>query len=98
MWAFEFLNCLFVLYTIQTFSLKYFVILLSALGLSKELDHDASSIAIDVSGILGSLREGGDEKDVTPSTPHIYTNKGIKIQILIKSIFKTFLNTSLSKG
>ena len=24
---------------------------------------------------------------VTPSTPHIYTNKGIKIQILIKSIF-----------
>ena len=37
-------------------------------------------------------------KIVTPSTPHIYTNKGIKIQILIKSIFKTFLNTSLSKG
>ena len=35
---------------------------------------------------------------VTPSTPHIYINKGIKIQILIKNIFKTFLNTSLSKG
>ena len=35
---------------------------------------------------------------VAPSTPHIYTNKGIKIQILIKSIFKTFLNTSLSNG
>jgi len=29
---------------------------------------------------------------------HIYINKGIKIQILIKSIFKTFLNTSLSNG
>ena len=27
---------------------------------------------------------------VTPSTPHIYINKGVKIQILIKSIFKTF--------
>ena len=35
---------------------------------------------------------------VTPSTPHIYVNKGMKIQILIKSIFKTFLNTSLSNG
>ena len=35
---------------------------------------------------------------VTPSTPHIYINKGIKIQILIKSIFKTFLNTSFSNG
>ena len=35
---------------------------------------------------------------VTPSTPHIYFNKGIKIQILIKSIFKTFLNTSFSNG
>ena len=32
---------------------------------------------------------------VTPSTPHIYINKGIKIQILIKSIFKTFLNIPL---
>jgi len=28
-----------------------------------------------------------EAKGVTPSTPHIYTNKGIKIQILIKSIF-----------
>ena len=36
--------------------------------------------------------------NVTPSTPHIYINKGIKIQILIKSIFKTFLNTSFSNG
>ena len=35
---------------------------------------------------------------VTPSTPHIYINKGIKIQILIKSIFKTFLNTNFSNG
>jgi len=35
---------------------------------------------------------------VTLFTPHIYVNKGIKIQILIKSIFKTFLNTSLSNG
>ena len=34
---------------------------------------------------------------VTSSTPHIYNNKGIKIQILIKSIFKIFLNTSLLK-
>lgn len=39
------------------------VILLATIGLSKELDPDASSITIDVSGKFGSLCKGVDEND-----------------------------------
>ena len=56
------------------------------------------SSMLHVLGELGLFKLGAEVHGVTPSTPHIYINKGIKIQILIKSIFKTFLNTSFSNG
>jgi len=39
------------------------VILVAAPNASKELDLDASSITIDVSGMNGSLRRGENDKD-----------------------------------
>lgn len=48
---------------IQTFSLKYFVVLLAAPNNCKELDADVNPIQIDASDFQGSLRKGNDDND-----------------------------------